>query len=86
MTMKYHAATKGFIIDQPTLEFVALSIPYIIKNIRLGAGLPLDKYSRPNSPLEPADYAMRGLLEIADRIGIDLGARWGEELDVREAG
>lgn len=84
--MKYHAATKGFIIDQQALEFIALSIPYIIKHIRIGAGLPLDKYARPSAPLEPADYAMRGLLEIADRIGIDLGARWGEDLDVRDAG
>jgi hypothetical protein len=83
--MKYHAATKGFIIDQQALEFIALSIPYVIKNIRLSAGLPLDRYES-DGPLTPADHAMRGVLEIADRLGIEVGARWGNELDVRKAG
>lgn len=84
--MKYHAPTQGFIIDQKTLEFVAMSIPYVIKQIRLSAGLPLDKYESESGLLSDADHAMRGVLEIADRLGIEVGARWGNELDVRKAG
>lgn len=84
--MKYHAPTEGFIIDRKSLEFVAMSIPYIIKQIRLSAGLPLDKYEMENGLLSDADHAMRGVLEIADKLGIEVGARWGNELDVRKAG
>jgi hypothetical protein len=82
--MKYHAQTKGFIIDQDALEFVSLSVPYAIKHIRLLAGLPLDSY-KSDGPLTDADYAMRAILEMADRLGIEMGARWGHELDVRKA-
>lgn len=83
--MRYHAQTGKFTIDAKALELIALQIPYIIKQIRLSAGLPLDKYKK-DGPLTPADHAMHGVLELADRIGIDMGARWGEELDVRDAG
>ncbi len=84
--MRYHAPTKGFIIDQQDLEFFALSVPYVIKQIRIAAGLPLDKYEMEGGFLSPADHAMRGVLEMADRLGIEVGARWGNELDVRKAG
>ena len=84
--MRYHAQTGKFLIDQKALELVALSVPYIIKQIRLSAGLPLDKYKLDGGPLTPADHAMHAVLELADRIGIEMGARWGEELDVRDAG
>ena len=83
--MKYNAITKDFTIDKNVLEFVALSIPYAIKNIRLASSLPLDKYKNDDS-LDHADYAMRALIEIAEKIGIDYGVRWGNELDVRDAG
>ena len=83
--MKYHAPTKGYLIDKDALEFVALSIPYVIKQIRISAGLPLDRYER-NGLLTPEDHAMRGVLEIADRLGIEIGVRWGNELDVRKSG
>lgn len=82
--MKYHAPTKSFLIDQKSLEFVALSIPYIIRQIRLANDLPLDRYEQ-DGPLTPADHAMRGVLEVADKLGIETGARWGNELDVRKA-
>ena len=83
--MRYHAQTGQFIINVKAIEMIALQIPYIIKQIRLSAGLPLDKYKK-DGPLTPADHAMHAVLELADRIGIDMGARWGEELDVRDAG
>ena len=83
--MRYHAQTGQFLIDHKSLELVALSVPYIIKQIKLSAGLPLDKYKH-DGPLTPADHAMHAVLELADRIGIEMGARWGEEMDVRDAG
>jgi len=83
--MRYHAPTKGFLIDQDALNFIALSVTYTIKQIRIANGLPLDSYEQ-DGPLTPADHAMRGVLEMADRLGIETGARWGNELDVRKAG
>ena len=83
--MRYHAETKKFLIDAADLEFASLSFLYAIKHIRLASGLPLDKYKQ-DGPLTEPDYAMRAIIETADRLGIEMGARWGNELDVRDAG
>jgi hypothetical protein len=56
--MRYHAPTKGFIVDQRDLEFFALSVPYVIKQIRISAGLPLDKYEMEGGLLSDADHAI----------------------------
>jgi hypothetical protein len=82
--MRYSAITKEFSISVKDLEFIALSVPYIIRHIRLLAGLPLDKYEQ-KGPMTNADFAMRGVIEMAERIGVDFGCRFGEELDVRKA-
>jgi hypothetical protein len=47
------------------------------------AGLPLDKY-RQDGPLSNADHAQRGIIDAAKKLGIDLGADWGSDLDLRD--
>jgi len=81
--MKYHAPTKKLIIDLDALEYVSLSLLNAMKHIRQSEGLPLEPYKR-DCALTDADHAQKNLIDAADRLGIDLGARWGNELDLRE--
>jgi len=81
--MKYHAPTGEFTVSKSDIEMAAHSFIYSIRNIREAAGLPMTKYKR-EGPLEAADHAQKGLIDAAKYIGIDLGAEWGEDLDVSE--
>jgi hypothetical protein len=83
--MKYIAKSKSFTITEKELQLATYSLLWAIKNIRELANLPLDKYER-KGPLESADFAQKGILDAASAIGIDLGAEWGEQLDVRDVG
>ncbi len=51
-----------------------------IRNIKRAANLPLTPYKH-DGPLGWADHAMHNILTGAEHIGIDLGARWGNEID-----
>lgn len=79
--MKYHAPTGQFTVSQMDLESAAHGFIYAIRNIRDLAGLPHSKYKRDGS-LTPADHAQKGIIDAAKSLGIDLGAEWGEDLDV----
>ena len=80
----YNAQTKNLEIPAATLERVSYELIYTLRSIREMAGLPMDKYERPG-PLEPADHAQRAVLEIAMALGITLGAKWGNEIDLRNS-
>ncbi len=54
-----------------------------MKHIRQAAGLPLEPYKR-DSAITHADHAQKNLIDAAERLGIDLGASWGNEIDLRE--
>lgn len=79
--MKFHAPTGQFTVATKDIEYAAHLFMNAIKNIREAAGLPLTKYSR-DSCLEPPDFAMKSIIDGAKAIGIDLGAEWGNEIDV----
>jgi hypothetical protein len=81
--MKYHAPTKQFVVSKDNFDYAALSLVYSIQNIRKLANLPMAKYAR-EGLLTPADHAQKGLLDAAKAMGIDLGADWGNDLDVTE--
>ena len=83
--MKFIAKSRSFAITQKELEMAGYYLLDAIRNIRELAGLPMDKYPR-DGMLEPADFAQRGIILAADAMGIDLGAEWGNQLDVREVG
>lgn len=84
MPIQFHAPTKRLTIDVDTLEYVALSMRCSMRHIRKASGLPLEPYPR-DGALTEADHAQKLLIDAAERIGIDLGARWGNELDLRDA-
>jgi hypothetical protein len=81
--MQYHAPTGKFVVAQDGLQACASGLRFAIKQIRLTAGLPLEPYAR-DSALTPADHAQKAIIDAAAAVGIDLGARWGSELDVRD--
>jgi hypothetical protein len=81
--MKYHAPTNKLVVDLDALRYVSLELLNSMKYIRHLAGLPLEPYKR-DSILTDADYAQKNIIDAAERLGIDLGARWGNEIDLRD--
>jgi hypothetical protein len=81
--MKYHAPTKQLTADIGKFELAASSFLYAIRHIRKLAGLPLTRYKQ-GGPLQGPDFAMKGIIDGARALGIDLGAEWGCEIDVSE--
>lgn len=81
--MQYHAPTKQFTVTNKDLEYVAICLRLAIRHIRLLSGLPLNKYKR-ESALTNADNAQKMIIDAAKAIGIDLGAEWGNQLDVSD--
>ena len=49
------------------------------------ANLPLEPYER-NVQLDHVDHAGKELLDAAKRLGIDMGAEWQNQLDLRDRG
>jgi len=58
----------------------ALYLLNAIKQIKKSAGIPLTPCER-NDILQPPDFAMKSIIEAAERLGMDLGGRWGNEID-----
>jgi hypothetical protein len=79
--MKYHAPTVQFKVEASKLKHASACFLYAIKYIRESAGLPLTRYERTGA-LSDADHAQRALIDGAECLGVDLGARWGNEIDV----
>jgi hypothetical protein len=82
--MHYHVPTKQFTVEHSKLELAGYSLIYAIRHIRDMAGLPYTKYQR-DGMLTDADHAQKGILDAAKSLGVDLGAEWGNELDVSES-
>lgn len=78
----FNAHTKNLEIPIATLEKVSFELVYTLRSIREIAGKPMGKYKRPG-PLEPSDHAQRAVLDIAKALGINMGATWGNEIDLR---
>lgn len=85
MPLKFHAPTCGFVVDQEGLLRAGVGLLFAMKMIRQLGELPLDKYER-QGLLTNADHAQKAIIDAATALGIDLGAQWGNELDLRETG
>lgn len=83
--MKFHAPTGQFTLEAEKFKFAAICFMHALRSIRELAGLPLVRYER-NGMLTRADHAQRAVIEGAEALGIDLGARWGNEIDVSNLG
>jgi hypothetical protein len=82
--MIYDAQKDRFTISPSDLRRAGLGFLYALRKIRETAGLPLDRYER-DAPLSAADHAMKGVIDAAKAVGIDLGGEWGNEIDVRKS-
>jgi hypothetical protein len=82
--MRYHAPSNQFTVSRSDLEHASQCLLYAIANIRELAKKPAVRYARKGA-LRADDYAMKGILDAAKSLGIDLGADWGNELDVSDA-
>lgn len=83
--MTYNPKTNTLRVRPEDMQRAYDSLMWSLKNIRLAAGLPLDRYDRPG-PLEAVDFAQKGILEAAEALGIEIDGRWGNELDLRKVG
>jgi hypothetical protein len=54
---------------------------YAIRKIKESSGKPLTPYKHDMRPIDDAEHAMHGILSGAESLGLDLGARWGNEID-----
>ena len=79
--MKFHASSGEFTVPLTDLKSAAGAMYYAIAKIRQMSKKPLTRYER-SGALQPCDHAMKAIIEAAEAMGIDLGARWGNELDV----
>ncbi len=81
--MKFHAPTGALVVDQEGLQRAADGLLFAMKKIRILGELPLDKHER-GALITNADHAQKAIIDAAAALGIDLGARWGNELDLRD--
>ena len=82
--MKYHAPTNQFTVSPQDLEFAASAAKYAIQQIRKTAGLPTTPYKHEGA-MGSAQFAEKSVLDFAEAIGIDMGAKWHGQLDVSDA-
>ena len=79
--MEYSAVHNKLLITPKELERFAGSIRYSMASIRKALNVPLGLRDQAGA-LQPIDHIEKGLLDACKDIGIDMGAVWGEELDL----
>ena len=80
--LTFNAQTQNLEMPVDTLKRVSGELTYTLRCIREIAGKPMGKYQR-DVRLAPDDHAQRAVLSLAKSIGINLGAEWGNEIDLR---
>lgn len=80
--MQYHAPSKQFTVSLDRLQSSAACMRFAIKKIRQTAGLPLEGGER-LVQMSDACHAEQAVLDASRMLGIDLGATWAGQLDVR---
>lgn len=83
--MNYHAPTNKFTVAQGDLQNAARGLLYAMGHIR-------DLEKKPRTPfkqegqLTAGDYACCGIMDAANQLGIDLGAKRHQQLDLTNTG
>lgn len=83
MSLKFHAPTGCLLLPNDALAKTAHNLRQSMRRMREASGLPLDRYEIPGQ-LSRADMAQQSLITIARDLGIDLGAEWCNEIDLRD--
>lgn len=82
--MKYHAPTDSFVVDVSSVKHAALLLRIVMKDVRELGGFPLEPHSR-QVQMTKACHIEYSLLELAEKIGVDLGGSRPGQVDLREA-
>ncbi len=81
--MEYHAPSNQFTVSSNALKQATQELMGALVSIRKMNNLPLTPYEREGS-LEHSDHAQKAIIEGAKSLGINLGADWGNKLDLSE--
>lgn len=68
--MKYNPRLKALVVSPSDMDRTYYLIMFALKQMRLSAGLPLEKYKREGA-LSEHDYAAMALVELGTNLGID---------------
>lgn len=80
--MNYNPRTGHIQITTKEAERACCLLRQALKNIRRASGRTLDKHERPGV-MDYHDHAGLNILDAAKALGIDMGAEWPEQLDLR---
>ena len=81
--MEYSAVHNKILVTQEDLKRFSIEIRYAMADIRKELKVPLTSRKR-EAGLERIDHIERNILSACKSIGIDLGAEWGDKLDLSE--
>jgi hypothetical protein len=81
--MRYHAPTKCFVIERQSMELLAMQLRYAMQGVRELGGFPLEPHKR-DSCMTRACHVEKALIDLADRLGIDLGGTRPGQIDLRD--
>ena len=68
--MKYNPRLKALVVSPSDMDQTYYLIMHALKQMRLSAGLPLEKYQREGS-LTEHDHAAIAIVELGTNLGID---------------
>lgn len=68
--MKYNPKLKALVVTTGEMDQTYFLIMYALKQMRLSAGLPLEKYEREGG-LTEHDHAAIAIVELGANLGID---------------
>ncbi len=81
--MEYSAVHNKLLITPEELKRFSNEIRYAMADIRKELKVPLTSRKK-DGGLERIDHIERSILQACKNIGIDLGAEWGDKLDLSQ--
>ena len=81
--MEYSAVHNKLLLNQEDLKRFSIDIRYVMADIRKELKIPLTS-RKSEAGLQRIDHIERNILSACKNLGIDLGAEWGEKLDLSE--
>lgn len=81
--MEYSAVHNKILVTPEELKRFSIEIKYAMADVRKALKVPLTSRKK-DGGLEKIDHIERSILSACKNIGIDLGAEWGDKLDLSQ--
>lgn len=81
--MQYSAVHNKLLVTPEELKQFSIELRYAMADIRKALKVPLTPRKR-EVGLERIDHIERSILTACKSIGVDLGAEWGDKIDLSE--